>query len=219
MDFAPAAPTRSHPQGLRPFDPERGASRVRWGLVAQFPAPLGKSTGRSPCFSGARGTARAAPTTRTHPRTPAPPTPQAQGGRRGSAPGDGTGRGGGGEEKSPRRPGIRQQPSGSTPPSPGQFHLDARVARVRRVVRRPGLVDALGSLGGPQDERQDHRDDDVQHERGQADVADLTDAGDLRRRAAEVLLRRAWRRRTRRSCRRSCRPPSRRAAPSGGTSG
>ncbi|MDX3640494.1 hypothetical protein, partial [Streptomyces sp. MB09-02B] len=37
--FAPAAPTRPITQGLRPFDPQLPA---RWGLVAQFPAPLKK---------------------------------------------------------------------------------------------------------------------------------------------------------------------------------
>ncbi len=61
--------------------------RVRWGLVAQSPAPL-KSRGCAPCFSplGARGTARA---TTTHPHPPHPPhhpIPDAPTGVEGAAP-------------------------------------------------------------------------------------------------------------------------------------
>ncbi|UJV41007.1 hypothetical protein CVT30_15120 [Streptomyces sp. AMCC400023] len=74
------------------------------GLLAQFPAPLkglrpfGRKSRAQPAFSGARGTARPAP------------TGPADGGQRGAAPwwgtsrsseaesGGGTGRGGGGEK-------------------------------------------------------------------------------------------------------------------------
>src|SRR5687768_525145 len=74
--------------------------RVRWGLVAQFPAPL-KKQGLRPCFFAfqGRGELREQPQrTRTRQRTP-PPSSPAPGGRRGAAPGDGTGRGGGGENR------------------------------------------------------------------------------------------------------------------------
>ncbi len=60
--FAPAAPTRpsltlgfaraggAPTEGLRPFDPQ---ASVRWGLVAQFPAPL-KKRGCAPVFQARR---------------------------------------------------------------------------------------------------------------------------------------------------------------------
>ncbi|QFQ98283.1 hypothetical protein F9278_21170 [Streptomyces phaeolivaceus] len=46
------------------------------GLLAQFPAPLG-CPGLTPCFSGARGTARPAPTGPADARRPGHPTPHA----------------------------------------------------------------------------------------------------------------------------------------------
>ena len=54
-----------------------------------------------------------------------------------------------------------------------EFRLDARVARVGRVVAGRGLVHALRGLERPQGEGEDDGHGHVQDERRQADVADL----------------------------------------------
>ena len=69
-----------------------------------------------------------------------------------------------------------------------QLALDTRVAGVRVVVLRTGLVDALVDLQGTEHDGQHDRDEQVEQERQQRDVDLGLGAREVHQRPAEVLL-------------------------------
>jgi probable Rubsico expression protein CbbX len=71
------------------------------------------------------------------------------------------------QAKRARSTSFRAAPSGRA--DPGRCYR-RRLGGVHRVLVRQGLVSALGNLGGPEDQGQDHRDDDIDQQRAEADV-------------------------------------------------